>query len=375
MKIPLMRPELSDEMIDSAVCALKNENFLKGKSVEEFETNFAKYVGVKYAIAVNSGTSALHLSLMAMDVRKGDSVVTTPATFIATANPIIYLSAQPKFVDVSLNTYTINNKELEKLIKEKKEKLKAIIPVHLYGYPCRMDEILEMSERYGIGVLEDACQAHGAEYKNRKVGSFGRAAAFSFYPSKNMTVCGDGGMITTDDYELAEKVKSLRDVGRRKNETYIHDFVGFTSRMNTVNAAIGNVQLKRLEKWNDLRRRASKIYRERLDGVGDIVLPPAESHGIKPVWYLFVVRTRYRDLLKKHLESLGIQCGIHYPVPVHLQPPYKQLGYAEGMYPTAERWAKEVISLPMYPSLSEKEIEYVVTSTEEFYERRDPIGR
>jgi perosamine synthetase len=369
MKISLMQPILNDEMVASAVHALRNENFLRGKSVEEFEASFANYIGVQHAIAVNSGTSALHLSLMAMGIKKGDCIITTPATFIATANAILYLNAKPEFVDISLDTYTINTRELEKCIRKCNKKAKAIIPVHIYGYPCKMNEILEISEKYGLKVLEDSCQAHGAVFRNRKVGSFGEAAAFSFYPSKNMTVCGDGGMITTDDCRLAERARSLRDGGRRRNEMYLHDFVGFSARMNTVNAAIGKVQLKYLEKWNKLRCKISEMYGKELQGVGDIILPPAGNSEAVPVWHLYVIRTRHRDRLKKHLENLGVQCGIHYPTPVHLQPPYRELGFGERRYPESEKWAKEVISLPMHPSLSEDEVEYVARNTIEFFEK------
>ena len=247
MRIPLAKPILTDEMIHAAVKALKNDLFLRGKNVEEFEKDFADYIGTKHAIAVNNGTSAFHLSLIAMGVGSGDYVITTPATFIATANAITYIGAKPIFVDISLETYNIDPQKIEEEVKKYKGKVKAIIPVHLYGYPADMDEILEIAENYGLKVLEDACQAHGAVYKNKRVRSLGDAAAFSFYPSKNMTVAGDGGMITTNDDEIAEVVKSLRDVGRSKNKPYVHEYIGYTARMNTVNATIGRIQLKYLE--------------------------------------------------------------------------------------------------------------------------------
>jgi len=268
-----------------------------------------------------------------------------------------------------LDTYALDTEKLEECIKKYEGKVRTIMPVHLYGYPCKMDEILEISEKYGVKVLEDACQAHGATYRNENVGSFGDAAAFSFYPSKNMTVCGDGGMVTTNDIELADKIQSLRDVGRSKDKSYFHIFVGYTARMNTVNAAIGKVQLRYLDKWNEKRREVAKTYNEKLEGVGDIVLPPHTKVEAEPVWHLYVVRTKYRDSLKKHIGKKGIQCGVHYPIPVHLQPPYRRLGFTEGMYPNTEKWAKEVISLPMYPDLSKEEIEYVVASIKEFYEK------
>lgn len=369
MRIPLMRPELNDEMVASAVHALRNENFLRGESVEEFERDFAEYIGVKYAIAVNSGTSALQLSLIAMGVKKGDCVITSPATFIATANAIAYLGARPAFVDISLDTYTIDTEELERCIRRNRRKAKVVIPVHLYGYPCKMDEIIEISERYGIKIMEDACQAHGAAFGNRKVGSFGAAAAFSFYPSKNMTVCGDGGMITTDDYGLAEKVRSLRDGGRRKGEAYVHDSIGFSARMNTVNAAIGKIQLKYLERWNRLRSEISEVYGKELYGAADLTLPPAKTSKATPVWHLYVIRTIHRDLIRKYLENKEIQCGIHYPIPVHLQTPYKEMGFDKGMFPRAEEWATEVMSLPMYPGLSRDETGYIIENIREFHKK------
>ena len=371
MKISLMEPILTEEMINAAVNALKNEFFLRGKSVIKFEKEFADYIGVKHAVAVNSGTSALHLSLLSLNIGNGDLVITTPATFIATANAIVYSEATPVFVDISLETYTIDPDRIEEVIKKYKDKVRAVIPVHLYGYPCRMNEILEICEKYNIYIIEDACQAHGAEYKGKKVGLFGDTAAFSFYPAKNMTVAGDGGMVTTNNDNIAEIVKQLRDVGRSKDNPYIHDYIGFTARMNTVNAAIGRVQLKYLDEWNYKRRKIAKRYSKELNGVGDLILPPKETSNIKSAWHLYVIRTKYRDELKKFLEEHGIQCGIHYPLPVHLQPPYRKMGFKEGMFPNAERWAREVLSIPMHPKLTDEEVEYIINIIEKFYKRRE----
>jgi perosamine synthetase len=361
-----MQPILTDEMLKGAVEALRNERFLKGRSVEEFENNFAKYIGVRHAIALNNGTSALHLSLLAMGVGTGDCVITTTDTFIASANAILYTGARPVFADISLDTYTIDVEEIERRIRKEKDRVKAIIPVHLYGYPCEMDEILKISERYNIKVLEDACQAHGAMYKAKKTGAFGDAAAFSFYPSKNMTVCGDGGMVTTNNNTIMEEVYSLRDVGRSKGKPYLHNLVGFTARMNTVNAAIGNVQLRHLDEWNEKRRLIAKYYSEELEGVGDIILPHIRNY-VKPAWHLYVIRTKRRDSLRRYLEEKEIETGIHYPIPVHLQPPYRSIGFSEGLCPNAEKAAKEVISLPMYAGLSAEELEYIVTNVKKFY--------
>jgi len=367
MKINLVEPVLTEEMMKSAIKVLGSERFLKGESVKRFEKEFAEYIGTKYALAVNSGTSALHLSLIAMGIKAGDYVITPPATFIATANAITYIGAKPIFVDISLETYNIDPQKIEEVIRKYRNKVKAIIIVHLYGYPCEMDIIMEIAEKYNVKVLEDACQAHGAVYRGKKAGSFGDAGAFSFYPSKNMTVCGDGGMVTTNDDKIAEIVESLRDVGRSKSNPSIHEYIGYTARMNTINAAIGRIQLKYLEEWNEKRRKITKEYNKRLNGIGDLILPPKETTGIKPVYHLYVVRTKYRDQLREYLEKKGIECGIHYPLPVHLQPPYKQMGFKEGMFPNAEKWAREVLSLPIHPNLTEEEIEYVVSSVKEFF--------
>lgn len=365
--IYLSEPILNEEMINNAINALKTERFLKGESIKKFEEEFGKYVGTKYALAVNSGTSALHLSLIASGIKAGDYVVTTPASFIATANAIVYIGAKPIFSDISPETYNIDPYILEEKIKKYKKKVKAIIPVHLYGYPCDMDHILEIAERYDIKVLEDACQAHGAMYKGKRVGSLGIAGAFSFYPSKNMTVCGDGGMVTTNSEDIAKIVESLRDVGRSKDSSYFHERIGYTARMNTINAAIGRIQLKHLEEWNEKRRKIAKEYNKKLAGIGDLILPPKENSNIKPVYHLYVIRTKYRDQLKEYLEKNGIECGIHYPLPIHLQMPYRQMGFRERMFPNAEKWAKEVLSLPMHPNLTEDDIEYIVTRVDNFF--------
>ena len=368
-KIDLIVPILTEEMEKEALRVLREEFFLRGESVRKFEEEFAKYIGVKYAIAVNSGTSALHLSLLSLGIGKGDVVITTPFTFIATANVIIYVNAKPLFVDISSDTFTIDPSQLEKAIINQGDKVKAIIPVHLYGYPCEMDEIGEIAQKYDIYIIEDACQAHGAIYKGRKVGSLGDAAAFSFYPSKNMTVAGDGGMVTTNDNKIAEIVSQLRDVGRARENPNKHEFIGYTARMNTINAAIGRIQLKYLKEWNEKRRKIAREYNKKLKGVGDLILPPEGDDEIKPAWHLYVVRTRYRDKLMKFLSNKGIQCGIHYPIPVHLQPPYRKMGFKEGMFPNAERCAKEILSLPMHPKLTTEEINYIVDCIKEFYEK------
>jgi len=367
MNISLTRPIIEDEMVDAVTDALRNEYFLKGRSVELFEEEFAKYIGVEHAISVNSGTSALHLSLLALGIRGGDKILTTPATFIATANAITYTRAEPVLVDISIDTYNIDIIKIKEKLEEDNGAIKAIIPVHLYGYPCDMDQICKIARDYDISIIEDACQAHGAIHKRKKVGSLGNAAAFSFYSTKNMSTAGDGGMVTTNEKEIAYKISSLRDVGRDKDKAGVHRYIGFTNRMNTINAAFGRVQLQNLDGWNEKRREIAKKYGEELRDVKDIILPPAENSQYIPAWYLFVIRAKCRDELKSFLEKNGIQCGIHYLLPVHLQPPYLEMGYRKGMYPEAEKWAKEVLSIPMHPQLTEEEIYYITSTIKRFF--------
>lgn len=370
MNVSLTRPIIIDEMVEATVKALKYEYFLRGKSIEVFEEEFAKYIGVKHAIAVNSGTSALHLPLLALGIGEGDKVLTTPATFIATANAIVYTNAEPVFADISLDTYNIDPVKIREKLEEDNGAIKVIIPVHLYGYPCDMEEIHKIAREYNVKILEDACQAHGAIYKGKKVGGFGDAAAFSFYSTKNMVVAGDGGMVTTNDEEIADKISSLRDVGRDKDNPGVQRYIGYTNRMNTINAAFGKVQLKHIDAWNQKRREIAKKYMEELEDIDDIILPPEQSSQYIPVWHLFVIRTKYRDDLKNFLEKNGIQCGIHYQLPVHLQPPYLEKGYREERYPEAEEWAEEVLSIPMHPKLAEDEIEYVAFSIQDFFKNK-----
>ncbi|MDE1850995.1 MAG: DegT/DnrJ/EryC1/StrS family aminotransferase, partial [Candidatus Micrarchaeota archaeon] len=260
MRVNLMNPVCSPKMVRAAVSALKTERFLRGKSVEEFEREFAQYVGSKHAIAVNNGTMALVMSMVALGIKKDDHVMTTPASFIATANAILFVGAKPVFVDIDAKTNNIDPARVEEEILKHEGRIKAIMPVHLYGHPAEMDSLSQIAQRHNVKIIEDACQAHGARYKGRGAGSIGDAGAFSFYPSKNLTVCGDGGMVTTNSQDVAERVQSLRENGRTKDNQYLHQYIGFTGRLNTANAAIGRVQLSELEKWNEKRRRNARRY-------------------------------------------------------------------------------------------------------------------
>jgi perosamine synthetase len=358
-----MEPIVNQKMIQAAINVLKNEHYVLGESVYKFEEEFARYCGVRYAVSTNSGTDALHLSLLALGV-KGRKVLTSPASFVATANAVIHAGAKPAFADINIKTYTMDPDQ----VRHKASKgFSALIPVHLYGYPADMEEIKETARRMHMSVVEDAAQAHGAIYKGQKVGSIGDAACFSFYPSKNMTVCGDGGMMVTNDERFAISVAKLRDAGRKSK--YVHDCIGYTARLNTVNAAIGRVQLKYLDKWNERRREIARMYNSLLSDVGDLILPPRESCQTKPVYHLFVIRTNYRDKLRKWLDRFGIECGVHYPVPIHLQPVYQQLfNYRGGEYPNCEELSKTCLSIPMHPTLKDTHVKYVAKKIEDFFE-------
>jgi perosamine synthetase len=354
-------------MEEAALDALRNERFVLGDSVCKFEEEFARYCGVDFAVSTNSGTNALQIALTALEVAKGHSVITSPASFVASSNAIIHAYAIPVFSDIELGTYTIDPEILNKAVRAN---TKGIIPVHLYGYPAEMDSINEVAAQHGLVVVEDACQAHGALYRGRKAGSLGDVGCFSFYPSKNMTVGGDGGMIVTNDSGIARKSAKLRDCGRQSQ--YVHDMVGYTARLNTVNAAIGRVQLRRLDEWNEKRRRIAEKYYRLLGDIEELVLPPRGDGETKPVYHLFVVRTKHRDKLKTWLESNGIMCGVHYVLPIHLQPVYRELfGFREGMYPKSEELCKTCLSIPIYPDLSSNEIAVVSDKVHEFFE---PIG-
>ncbi|MCW4010416.1 MAG: DegT/DnrJ/EryC1/StrS family aminotransferase [Candidatus Bathyarchaeota archaeon] len=363
MKIPLAMPVFDEEMKNAAVDALQNEKFVMGESVFKFEEEFARYCGVKHAVSTSSGTFALQFALQALHVNSKDEVVTTPFSFIATANSVYWAGATPVFADIDNKTYNINPNEAKQKVTSE---TKAILPVHLYGYPSDLDAAAELTEDGKHIMIEDCCQAHGAKYRGRKVGSFGSVGCFSFYPVKNMTVGGDGGMAVTNDEEVAKRIGRLRDCGRISH--YEHDLIGLTARLNTVNAAIGRVQLRKLEEWNQKRRNIAQMYDKLLNDVNGLELPPSESREILPVYHLYVVKTNRRNELKAHLEGEGIQCGIHYPIPIHLQPIYRQLyGFREGDFPKSELASNQVLSLPMYPEMEEEAVKQVSHSIHDFF--------
>ncbi|MDI3483309.1 MAG: hypothetical protein PWQ88_1180 [Candidatus Methanomethylophilaceae archaeon] len=359
-RIPICKPAMDEEMIAAASDALRNEALVNGESVFKFEEEFAQFIGTKYAVSVSSGTDALILSLIAAGV-KGSEVVTTPFTFIASANAVLHAGGRPVLADI-WEDCNLSPFETRRAITES---TKALLPVHIFGRPCEMDDFKGIAEENNLIIVEDACQAHGASYREKKVGAIGEIGCFSFYPTKNMTVGGDGGMVTTDNEDIAMTVRKLRDCGRR--ERYLHDAHGFTSRLNTVNAAIGRVQLKRLDAWNASRIRNAQLYARLLKDMGDIVLPPMNDDKVKGVFHLFAVRTSYRNDLQTYLNEKGIATAIHYPLPVHKQPAFD--GYFEGVYPVSERVSQQTISLPMFPSLSEEEVRTVCESIGDFFRK------
>lgn len=336
---------------------LNNTEFILGHKVKNFEDRFADYCSKKYTVCVNSGTSALHLALVAEGIKQGDEVITVPNTFIATAEAISYTGAKPVFVDIDKSTYNIDPAKIETVITKK---TKAIVPVHLYGQPADMIPIKEIAEMHGIKIIEDCCQAHGAEYRGKRV-PFAEIGCFSFYPAKNLGAYGEGGAIVTDDDELAEKIRMLRDHGQRKK--YCHKYVGYNYRMDGFQGAVLNAKLKYLDKWINARREKAKLYNELLRGV---VETPKEAEYAKHVYHLYVIRTKERDRLIEYLSSKNIATGIHYPVPIHLQEAYSFMGLNKGSFPEAEKAANEIVSLPIYPEISEEQINYVASATREF---------
>lgn len=345
---------IKDE-IDAAIGqVLDHCDFVSGEEIRFFEERFAAFCGVKHAIGLASGSIALFFALQAFDVMPGDEVITTPFTFIATAEAISHCGAKPRFVDIDPHTFNINPIGLEAAITSK---TKAIIPVHLYGQPADMDSILTIARNYGLAVIEDAAQAHGAEYKGRRIGSLGDVACFSFYPSKNLGACGNAGIIVTNDDLIAEKINLLRDHGQ--NEKNVHVIEGFSEKLDTLQAAVLNVKLAHLPRWNQQRRGIARKYNALLSCFEDISVP-YRAKEVNHVYHLYVIRTAKRDLLRRHLDRNEISTGVHYPLPVHLQPVFKWLRLQEGDFPVAESAAREVLSLPMYPEMKAWEVERVV---------------
>ena len=352
MKIVFSKPAITEEMIRVATECLLKDRLVNGESVKEFEEAFARYIGTKYAVAVSSGTAALYLSLLSLGIKKGDIVITQSATFVATANAIVHTGATPMFVDVGRDNLGFNIDQFQQVLKEYRSRIKAVIPVYLYGRIQDIDPILDLASKESIPVIEDACQAHGAKLNGKKAGSLGRTAAFSFYSSKNMTVGGDGGMITTDDPEIMEIALSLRNQGALKGDRYKNDIIGYNFRLNSVNAAIGKTQLKYLDEWNNTRSLIARFYNDNLSNYPGFELPGSDTAINKSSWHIFSIRTRNRERLIEYLGRNGIETGIHYPIPVHLQNAYKNVApIVPFSMSNTEKWAKENLSLPIYGTM------------------------
>jgi len=351
---------LSEEIGLAVSSVLSESSFTLGKQVKQFEEEFASFCGADYAVGVGSGTDALHLALRALGVGPGDEVITVPNTYIATVEAVIMCGARPVFVDIDEETYLMDASRLEDAITEK---TKAIIPVHLYGQPADMAAILSVATRHGIKVLEDACQSHGASIGNAKTGCFGDAACFSFYPSKNLGAIGDGGIVVTNDGEISERVARLRSHGEENK--YSHIEPGFCSRLHGIQASVLRVKLKHLERWNKARRYNAHVYDSLLEE--SAVERPQCKDSNYHVYHLYVIRAENRDKLREHLAAQNIEAGIHYPIPLHLQPALKKYGYKKGDFPVAEKVSDEILSLPMFPELREPDIERVAREVIYFY--------
>jgi len=358
MQIPLLdlkahHEPIREELVAAIEEVMDSSAFAGGPFVAKFEQDFAAFCGSSFAIGVGNGTDALWLSLLALGIGAGDEVITAPMTFMATAEAISFCGAKPVFVDIDERTYTLDPNLLERAITPR---TKAIIPVHLFGQAADMDPILEIARRHGLPVIEDACQAHGAEYKALKAGSIGISGCFSFYPGKNLGALGEAGAVVTNSEELKNKIQMLRDHGQAKK--YRHVLVGWNARMDGIQGAVLRVKLRHLSKTNDARRAHARLYSQQLAEVEDLITPVEAGYG-RHVYHVYTVRTRARDQIMEAMAGRGIACGIHYPIPVHLQEAYRWLGYTKGSFPVAERCAEDVLSLPMYPELTAEQIGFV----------------
>jgi dTDP-4-amino-4,6-dideoxygalactose transaminase len=351
---------LREEILSGIEGVLDGMNLFLGENVYRLEEEFAAYCGTSHAIGVGSGTDALHLALRAVGIGPGDEVITVSNTFFATVEAIALCGARPVFVDIDPATYTMDSSLIEAAITPR---TKAIVPVHLYGHPADMDPIIAISRRHGLAIVEDACQAHGAEYKGVRIGSFGDAAAFSFYYSKNLGAYGEGGMVVTNDRDTATNVQMLRNHGSK--EKYQHALLGVNARLDEIQAAVLRVKLPHLDRWNAARRTWAEEYSRRLADIEDVVTPVVQPYA-KHVFHLYVIRTRDRERLQKWLKSHGVSTGIHYPVPVHLQEACAGLGYSPGSLPETEAAARQILSLPMFAELTIDEVAYVCQTIRDY---------
>ncbi len=362
--------KIEKEILSAAKKVYERGRFILGEEVLAFEKEFARYCGVRYGVGVGSGTDALFLALRAAGVGEGDGVVTVANSFIATALAISFAGATPLFVDIDPGSYTMDPDQLELFLKQEKakggRKIKAILPVHLYGHPAEMDSIMEIANRYGLIVIEDACQAHGAKYGGKRAGSFGALGCFSFYPTKNLGGYGDGGIVVTDHKKYADRLRLLRSYGEKRR--YHHVLKGGNSRLDELQAAVLRVKLRYLDRWNEERRRNAGIYTEMLAPSG--VVCPIENRAAKHVYHLYVIRTRKRDALQAFLKKRGVETLIHYPRPIHLQKAYGELEYRKGDLPLTKQSAQKILSLPFFPGITPSEMKEVAEAVQRFMDRR-----
>lgn len=367
MKIPLVDLKagylpLKNEILSAVSNVLDGMNLHLGPNVQALEDEFATYCGAKYAVAVGSGTDAIFIALQAAGIGNSDEVITTPHTFFATLEGIVHAGATPVFADINADIYNIDPFQIERKITPK---TKAIIPVHMYGQAAGMEAITEIAKRHDLKIIEDACQAHGAEYNGKRCGTLGDAGCFSFYYTKNLGAYGEGGIITTDSGEIAERARQIRNHGHKSK--YEHVFIGHNSRLDEIQAAVLRIRLNHLEEYNETRRAIAKRYYEQLSGLPLIL--PAEANGRRHVYHLYVVRSKERDALQQFLTDAGIGTGIHYKNPVHLQEACKRFGFKKGDFPITECVCDEILSLPIYPELTDEQIGYITANVKEFYKR------
>jgi len=358
---------IKGEILSATQRVYEKGRFILGEEVSAFENEFSHYCGVRYSVGVGSGTDALYLALKAAGIGEGDEVVTVANSFVATALAISFTGAKPLFVDIDPKTYTMDPNHLELFLKRQmargsSRKIKAVLPVHLYGHPAEMDSIIEIANRYDLVVIEDACQAHGARYGKKKVGSFGIMGCFSFYPTKNLGGYGDGGMVVTNHKKYEQKLRLLRCYGERKK--YQHILKGHNSRLDEIQAALLRVKLKYLDQWNEERRRKARIYTERLSPLG--VACPSEKAGVRHVYHLYAIKTEKRDLLQAFLKKGGIETLIHYPIPIPFQKAYYELRVGKKDLPLTNQWSRKILSLPFFPEIKRYEIEEVVNDISRF---------
>jgi len=352
---------IKDEIDEAMASVFSRTAFILGPETKKFEEDFANYCNAKYAVGVDSGTTALELILRAYGIGPGDEVITVANTFIATALAISNVGAEPVLVDIHPQTYNIDVERIEEAITER---TKVIMPVHLYGQPADMDAIQDIAKKHNLIIVEDACQAHGAKYKGKRIGSMGNPAAFSFYPSKNLGACGDAGMVVTDDEDIANYIKMFRNVGQ--SEKYYHAIKGHNHRIDNLQSAILGVKLAHLDQWNSDRRRNANKLNQLLKNYNIVV--PFVPEYCEPVWHLYVIRVKNRDGLMGFLKNKNIGVGIHYPIPIHLQEAYSELGYNGGDFPITEEYSEEIVTLPMFPEMSEEQIVYLADAIKEFVE-------